>query len=119
LLQYGRAEWERFSLALPVKQLRNRDVPPLELPSSAQAKIDRQHRDELRVREFCETHDLLTFPSWLQHYWKMPMPAYLADMTAVGVSDDLTGPDRLDQNGVSYTPPTVAGTADVLSLGRK
>ncbi len=34
----------------------------------------------------------------------MPLPDYLAPLRWLGVTDDLTGPDRLDEDGVSYVP---------------
>jgi uncharacterized protein (DUF885 family) len=33
------------------------------------------------------------------------MPAYLAPLTWLGVADDLTGPDRLDDDGSAFFPP--------------
>jgi uncharacterized protein (DUF885 family) len=33
------------------------------------------------------------------------MPAYLAPIAWLGVADDLTGPDRLDQDGSAFFPP--------------
>src|ERR1051326_6748345 len=56
------------------------------------------------LRDFCETHDLLSFPDWLQRYRNVPLPAYLGPLRAVGVTDDLTSPTRLDQDGLHYIP---------------
>ena len=33
------------------------------------------------------------------------MPAYLEPLRFLGVADDLTGPGRLTEDGVSYVPP--------------
>ena len=44
-------------------------------------------------------------PATLRHYLNAPRPPYLEPVRWLGVSDDLTGPDRLDQDGVSYVPP--------------
>ena len=83
---------------------RNRKLPPPTLPSSVEEQIANERRDEQQLRSFCEEHDLLTFPKWLQHYLNLPMPAYMAPLRGVAVSDDLTSPSRLHQDGVHYIP---------------
>jgi uncharacterized protein (DUF885 family) len=47
---------------------------------------------------------VLSFPSWLKHYANMAQPPYLAALRGLGVTDELTSPDRLDQDGVHYIP---------------
>jgi len=51
---------------------------------------------------------LLSQPGWLRHYLVAPMPAYLEPLRFLGVADDLTGPDRLAEDGTSYFPPPAA-----------
>ncbi len=41
-------------------------------------------------------------PSWLKHYRNQLLPAYLAPFEDLGVTDDLTGPARLGEDGTSY-----------------
>jgi hypothetical protein len=60
---------------------------------------------ELAVRAFYEEHDLLTQPATLAHYRTHPIPAYLTPIAWLGVADDLTGPDRLDEDGAAWFPP--------------
>jgi uncharacterized protein (DUF885 family) len=38
----------------------------------------------------------------MKHYRNLPLPDYLAPLEDLGVTDDLTGPSRLDQDGTSY-----------------
>ncbi len=64
-----------------------------------------QAEAELAVRRFYEERGLLTQPGTLRHYRTHPMPAYLAPIAWLGVADDLTGPDRLDDDGSAFFPP--------------
>ena len=93
---------ERVAGARPVGTL-----PPL--PADAPAQCARQARDEQAVRAFYTDRGLLTQPATLRRYLNAPMPAYLEPLRFLGVTDDLTGPDRLDEDAVSYVPdPTGA-----------
>jgi hypothetical protein len=56
------------------------------------------------LRQFCDEHGLLTFPSWLRRYRNLPLPTYLAPLRHLGVTDDLTSASRLDQDGTCYLP---------------
>jgi hypothetical protein len=67
-------------------------------------QIAREAAGEQMLRQFCEEHDLLTFPSWLRCYRNLPLPAYLAPLRNLGVTDDLTSASRLDQDGTCYLP---------------
>ncbi len=100
----ARQELERAVTFEAFEAQRNRDVPPIELARSAAEQVAREAQGERMLRQFCEEHDLLSFPNWLQHYLNAPMPAYLAPLRGLGVTDDLTSPTRLDQDGISYIP---------------
>ena len=56
------------------------------------------------MRGFYAGRGLLSQPEWLRHYLTRPMPAYLEPLRFLGVTDDLTGPGRLTEDGVSYVP---------------
>jgi uncharacterized protein (DUF885 family) len=45
---------------------------------------------------------ILSVPEWLHHYQNLLLPDYLEPFQDLGVTDDLTGPSRLDQDGTSY-----------------
>jgi hypothetical protein len=100
----GQQELDRSITFEAFEEHRNRDLPPLPLPSSQPEQIDNHRQAEQRMREFFEQHDLLTFPSWLRHYLNKPRPGYLAPLRGLGVTDDLTSPSRLDEDGFHYIP---------------
>jgi uncharacterized protein (DUF885 family) len=100
----GQQELERSIAFETIERLRNRDLPPLSLPETQHVQIQHHEQAEQRVRDFCEQRDLLSFPEWLRHYRNAPQPAYLAALRGLGVTDDLTSPSRLDQDGVHFIP---------------
>ncbi len=100
----GQQELERSIAFEAFERHRNRNVPPLPLPTTQQEQIGNHARAEQRVREFCEQNDLLSFPGWLRHYTNKPRPAYLEPLRSLGVSDDLTSPQRLAEDGAHFIP---------------
>jgi uncharacterized protein (DUF885 family) len=54
------------------------------------------------VRTFLVEQQILSVPAWMKHYHNLLLPAYLEPFQDMGVTDDLTGPSRLDQDGTSY-----------------
>lgn len=104
LREMGRQEWHRAVAAETVLRTRFRDVPSPSLPADARAHVERQHRDELAVREFADGRGLLGQPEWLRHYRFAPCPPYLAPLAWLGVCDDLTGPSRRDEDALRYVP---------------
>ena len=104
ILAGARQELERAIAFEAIEQQRNRELPPLALPGSQADQIERQAAGEAMLRAFCEERDLLSFPDWLRRYRNLPLPAYLAPLRGLGVTDDLTSADRLDQDGISYIP---------------
>jgi hypothetical protein len=104
LLAAGRQEWDR-SVAFELfeyHRVPDASWPPL--PPSAAEQADAEARLEGEVRAFYEEHGLLSQPPTLRHYLNATRPPYLEPVRWLGVSDDLTGPDRLDQDGLSYVP---------------
>jgi hypothetical protein len=104
VLALGEQEWERAATLETYERQRNAGLPELQLPASETEQITRQKRDEAAVRKYLDEKGFLTFPAWLQHYWNLPLPPYLAALP-LGQPDDLTGPDRLKQNATSYIDP--------------
>lgn len=76
--------------------------PPL--PADALEQARQEGRMENEVRHFYVEQGLLSQPFTLGHYLTAPQPAYLEPLQFLGVDDDLTSADRLDENGVSYVP---------------
>jgi hypothetical protein len=100
----GQQELERAVAWEALEQRRNRHLAPLTLPANLAEQIAGQAAGEAMLRQFCEEHELLSFPGWLRHYRNLPLPAYLTPLRGLGVTDDLTSPTRLDEDGVCYIP---------------
>jgi len=104
LIGIGEKEFDRAVFLETVSHNRYSQIPLPDLPESAQAQSADEERLEQQVREFYESHNLLTQPETLGRYLNAPRPAYLEPLRWLGVTDDLTGPSRLDLDGVSYVP---------------
>ncbi|MFN7949370.1 MAG: DUF885 family protein [Blastocatellia bacterium] len=104
LLAMGRQEWERAMTFEAIAAERAQAAPALPLFADQAAQVASEAEAEQRIRDFLDAHNILTVPAWMQHYLNVPMPAYLEPLIALGVPDDLTGPHRLDENGVRYIP---------------
>ena len=100
----GQQEFERAVAFEALEQQRNRHLPPLALPATQADQIAREAAGEQMLRQFCEHHDLLSFPDWLGHYRNLPLPAYLVPLRGLGVTDDLTSATRLGDDGICYIP---------------
>ena len=100
----ARQELERAVTFEALQQQRNRALPPQPVATSQAEQIEREVAGERMLRDFCEAEGLLSFPSWLRRYRNLPMPGYLAPLRGLGVTDDLTSPTRLDQDGLHYIP---------------
>lgn len=105
LLAMGRQEWHRAVALEAVARNRHRDAPTAAVFASVDEQIAAAHDAELAVREFYEQQGLLSQPAALGHYRNLALPAYLEPLSWLGVTDDLTSPTRLDQDGISYLPP--------------
>jgi uncharacterized protein (DUF885 family) len=102
LLEMSRLEWSRSVAFEAYEHARNLDVPPLHLFPTEEAQIQHEQSDEEKIRQFLQQQHLLSVPAWLQHYRNRPLPPYLAPFEDLSVTDDLTGPSRLNHDGVSY-----------------
>ncbi|WP_138758284.1 DUF885 family protein [Modestobacter altitudinis] len=108
LLEIGRREAERAAVLELLERNRNGSAPggrPVPRFTTGAEQADAQAAAELAVRRFHEDRGLLTQPDTLRHYRTHPMPAYLAPIAWCGVADDLTGPDRLEEDGSAFFPP--------------
>jgi hypothetical protein len=105
LVAMGRQEWER-SVSFEVYEAnRNAGLPKLELFPDQVAQMAREEKDENDIRAFLEANNIVTVPDWVQHYRNLPMPSYVKPLANLGVTDDLTSPTRLEENGISYINP--------------
>jgi uncharacterized protein (DUF885 family) len=102
LLDGAKQEWERAVSFEIFERLRNAGIPQLPVFPDQAAQIKREAELELDIRTFLENKNILSVPDWVKHYHNLPLPAYLAPLTFMGVTDDLTSPHRLDHDGISY-----------------
>lgn len=105
LVRAALQDYRRAVLAETVTRTRFRDVPADPIAATIDDQVRRQIAQEAEVRAFSEREGLLSQPDGLRRYHVAPMPAYLEPIRFLGVTDDLTDQDRLDQDGVSYMPP--------------
>jgi hypothetical protein len=102
VLEMGTAEWARSIAFESYEHERDAAVPPLVLLASQAAQIALESKQELQIRDFLEKHNLLSVPAWLRHYRNLPIPDYVRPFSALTVTDDLTSPARVSENGTSY-----------------
>jgi uncharacterized protein (DUF885 family) len=105
LLAMGQQEWNRAVAFEAFEKERNRNVPPLKLASNTDSWIKDAGAKELLIRQFLETHGILTVPDWVQHYTLRPMPEYLHALEGFGETDDFTSSSRLKENCIRYVDP--------------
>ena len=105
LLAMGQQEWNRAVAFEAFEKERNRNVPPLKLASNTDSWIKGAAAKESFIRQFLETHGILTVPDWVQHYTLRPMPEYLHALEGFGETDDFTSSSRLKENCIRYVDP--------------
>ena len=104
LLAMGSQEWARAVSSQTYEEHRNLGVSPMPLFKDETEQIARAEKDELAIRQYLEAKDILTVPSWVQHYRLAHMPPYLAGIQ-LGETDDFTGPSRLKDDCLRYINP--------------
>jgi hypothetical protein len=102
LRDMGRQEWDRAVATETILRRRYRDAPAPPLPIDAEAQVARQAADEYCVRGFAVYRGLLSQPDSLRHYKFAAIPPYLEPLSWLGVTDDLTGPSRVDDDALRY-----------------
>ncbi|MCI0490756.1 MAG: DUF885 domain-containing protein [Blastocatellia bacterium] len=105
LLEMGRQEWDRSVAFEAFEKNRNRRLPELAIFPNQETQILREEQSERAIRYFLEQKNILTVPSWLNHYKNLPLPAYLKPLAGLGVLDDLTSEMRLKDDGLRYIDP--------------
>jgi hypothetical protein len=102
LLEQGNQAWNRAVAWETLEQNRNRELPTLPVFESAERQIQAAFLKENEIRAFLESKGLMTVPDWLMHYRNRLMPAHLEPLAFMGVTDDLTSENRLDEDAYSY-----------------
>ncbi len=102
MLAMGRQEWERSVAFESFAQAANTGRPKMPVFPTVAAQVESADKAELAIREYLVSHGILSVPPEIKHYRDRPLPAYVAPFSFLGVTDDLTGPSRLDQDSSSY-----------------
>jgi Bacterial protein of unknown function (DUF885) len=71
-------------------------------PRNIAEVVERERTDEISVRRFYADNGLLRLPDDLRHYTFAAMPAYLAPLTWLGVTHDITSEARAGRDAVCY-----------------
>lgn len=104
LLAMGRQARQQAVVLDLLERHRNREIPELPLFDSVEDQVRASFQHEREIRAFLERQNLMTVPDWLGHYRNRPLPAWLAPVRFLGVTDDLTSETRLGEDAVSYLP---------------
>jgi len=104
LLEMSHQEWARAVVSEQFEHQRNKDVTQLKKFATVEEQIERTSQMEASIRSLLTSERILTVPSSFPHYTARPVPDYLTALEDFGELDDFTGPSRLDQNCVRWTP---------------
>jgi hypothetical protein len=102
MLAMGRQEWERSVAFESYAQAANAGIPKMPVFPNVQAQEASGEQAELAIREYLVSHGILSVPPEIKHYRDRAVPPYVAALGFMGVTDDLTGPSRLNEDSVSY-----------------
>jgi uncharacterized protein (DUF885 family) len=105
LIAMGRQEWERSVAFETYERNRNGGAPGLALPRDPADQTARMDRAIDEVQRFLEAKGIQSVPPWVQRYRVALRPAYLEPLSGLGVTNDLTGPGRLKEDGFAWMPP--------------
>ena len=104
LIAMGDQAWNRSVAFEHYEVMRNSHIPKAKLFDSVDSQIKQEKIDEISIREFLEEQDIMTVPNWLMHYKNLKIPAHIKPFMNMGVVDDLTSINRLDEDAVAYIP---------------
>jgi uncharacterized protein (DUF885 family) len=104
LLEIGHQEWARAVSFQTYEEHRNTGLPQLPISKTIEEQVSREQTDEQEVRRYLGEKNILSVPSWMQHYLHRPMPPYMKALLDLepGEADDFTSPTRLKENGIRY-----------------
>lgn len=102
MLAIGEVEFQRAVGFEALQQAANTGLPQTPVYPTLAAQIAEEEKQEKFIRAYMVSHGVLSEPPALKHYHYVEMPPYIAALSFLGVTDDLTSPARLDQESVSY-----------------
>lgn len=104
LLEMSRQEWARSVASELQESQRNKNIPSLKMVATIDDQVKRTAEMESDIRRFLTKQEILTVPADFPHYTIRPIPAYLAALGGFSELDDFTGPSRMNQDCVRWTP---------------
>lgn len=104
LLDMSRLEWARSVAAEQIEHQRDIEIPALEAFSTLDDQLQRATENEGAIRRFLGRQEILTIPPGFPHYTVRTVPPYLEGLGEFSELDDFTGPSRLTQDSVRWTP---------------
>ena len=108
LIIMGDQEWNRSVAFTHYEEMRNNGIPEPKLFDSAEKQSKQQRIDESDIRKFLVDQNIVSVPDWLKHYKNKKIPAHIAPFINMGVVDDLTSENRLNEDAVAYIPEPAA-----------
>ncbi|MDE1175368.1 MAG: DUF885 family protein [Edaphobacter sp.] len=102
MLAMGRQEWQRSVAFESFAQAANSKLPRMPIFPDIQAQEQSANQAELSIRQYLVSHGILSVPEDVKHYHDRAIPPYVAALDFLGVTDDLTGPSRLNEDSTSY-----------------
>jgi uncharacterized protein (DUF885 family) len=102
IVQIGKLEFDRAVTFEALAQAANTGLPELPVFPDVASQIADEEKQEVAMRKTMQAHGVLSDPAEVKHYHYVAVPAYIAALGFLGVEDDLTGPDRLNEEGSSY-----------------
>lgn len=109
MLAVGKQEFARAVAFETLQRAADTGVADAPIYPSLEAQIAEEVRQERLIRAYLVEHGILSEPAGVKHYVYRAIPPYLAAISFLGVTDDLTSESRLDQDGTSYKSPPRAG----------
>jgi len=111
ILADGEIEFQRAVGFEALQQAANKGLPETPVYPTSEAQIADAIKLEASMRTYLTSHGVLTGdPAGVQHYKYVAIPPYIAALGFLAVTDDLTSPERLDQDGSSYKGKPTLGT---------
>jgi uncharacterized protein (DUF885 family) len=111
ILADGETEFQRAVGFEALQQAANRGLPETPVYPTLEAQIADEVKLEASMRTYLTIHGVLTGdPTGVQHYYYVPIPPYVAALGFLAVTDDLTSPDRLSEDGSSYKSKPALGS---------
>ena len=102
ILAMGEQEFQRAVAFESLQQAANTGLPATPIYPTLAAQIAEEEKQEVQMRAYMVMHGILSEPAGVQHYHYVEVPPYIAALSFLGVTDDLTSPNRLTEQSVSY-----------------